>query len=137
MRSILVLILLTLVVSCTQTPDEQLALLNGYWEIAQVETADGIQKEYGISQNIDFIEINGSKGIRKKLQPDLSGNFKTNAASENIDVTINDNTVTLTYTTAFDSWSEEIVSIDQTHLTVVNEEGTTYRYRRYQPLLLD
>ena len=137
MRFILFLVLLPLVVSCTQTPDEQLALLNGYWEIASVETAEGIKKEYGISQNIDFIEVQNGKGIRKKLQPDLSGNFKTNAASENIDVAIKDNTVTLTYTTAFDSWSEEIIAIDQTKLTVVNQEGTTYHYRRYQPLLID
>lgn len=131
------ILLLALVTSCSPSTEQQLALLSGYWEIASVQTKEGLTKEYGISSNIDFIEVNNKKGIRKKLQPDLSGNFKTNKASENIDISITDDIVTLKYSTPFDSWTEKIVKISDQELILENDQGTRYHYRRYTPLLID
>jgi hypothetical protein len=132
------LLLLLLTVSCSQSPAEKLERINGYWEIAQIENSYGFVKEYSISQNIDYFEITAAgKGVRKKVQPDLSGNFTTTNSSENIDVAIQDNTVFLNYSTAFDNWKEEVISVSTTHLVLRNEDNYTYTYRRYQPISID
>ena len=92
---------------------------------------------FSLSQNIDFFDIeNNSKGIRKKVQPDISGKFTTSQSSENIDIEINDGTLILKYTTAFDSWKETVIKASQDQLILLNENGNTYTYRRYEPLVL-
>lgn len=126
---------LFLLFSCSQSTDEKLVLINGYWEIASVTTSEGVKKEFSISQNIDFIEIQDGKGIRKKVQPDLVGNFKTTDASENIDVEIKGDKLILNYSTAFDTWTETVLIVTQEKLKVENENGNTYTYRRYKPLI--
>ncbi|MFC4636550.1 hypothetical protein ACFO3O_21780 [Dokdonia ponticola] len=124
-------------VSCTHTPEEKLTYLEGYWEIAEVASSNGGKKTFSMSQNIDFFDIQDQKrGIRKKVQPDLGGNFTTSKSSENIDIEINDDTIVLTYTTAFDSWKETVIEASKDQLILLNENGTTYTYRRYEPILL-
>lgn len=124
-------------VSCTQTPEEKIAHLEGYWEIAEVASPNGVKKTFSLSQNIDFFEIEDQKkGIRKKVQPDIGGNFTTSQSSENIDIEINDDTLVLKYTTAFDSWRETVIKASKDQLILLNENGTTYTYRRYEPILL-
>ena len=124
-------------VSCTQTPEEKLTYLEGYWEIAEVASSNGGKKTFSMSQNIDFFEIeNQKKGIRKKVQPDIGGNFTTSQSSENIDIEINDDTLILKYTTAFDSWKETVIEASKDQLILLNDIGTTYTYRRYEPILL-
>lgn len=124
-------------VSCTQTPEEKLTHLEGYWEITEVTSSNGGKKTFSMSQNIDFFEIKDQKkGIRKKVQPDIGGNFTTSDSSENIDIKISGDTLILKYTTAFDSWEETVVKASEDQLILLNEIGTTYTYRRYEPILL-
>ena len=137
MRNTIYLFLLLLVTSCAKSTDEQISLLNGYWEIASVENSNGDRKEYGISQNIDFIQIENGKGVRKKVQANLTGEFKATNAQENIDVVTNNNKITLQYSTRYDSWNETIIKVTQDKLVVQNDEGLTYTYRRYEPLYLE
>lgn len=92
-------------------------------------------KEFSLSQNVDFIEIQNGKGIRKKVQPDAMGNFTTSDASENIDVEIKENKLLLNYSTAFDTWTEIVIEVSKDKLKVENQNGNTYTYRRYQPLI--
>jgi hypothetical protein len=125
-----------LLISCSQSNEEKLALLNGYWEIASVTTSEGVIKEFSISQNVDFIDIENGKGIRKKVQPDLMGNFKTSNASENIDVEIDNDRLILKYSTAFDTWNETVLEVTKEKLRVENDNGNTYTYRRYEPLMI-
>jgi len=122
---------------CSQSNEEMLEHINGYWEIAQIETADGQVKEYGMSQNIDFFQIDANgKGIRKKVQPNALGEFTTSQASENIDVLKEDNVLKLKYSTQLDSWTETISKATQDKLVITNEAGITYTYKRYKPLVI-
>lgn len=133
-----VYILLLLIASCSQTPNEQIELLNGYWEIANIENSHGSSKEYSISQNIDFFEVNKQgKGLRKKVQPDIKGNFTTTNSSQNIDVITKNNIIFLNYSTAHDTWQEEVITVSKKELTLRNQDNFTYVYRRYKPLSLD
>ena len=135
MKKITLLLGLFLLLSCSQSTDEKLVLINGYWEIASVTTTEGVTKEFSLSQNVDFIEIQNGKGIRKKVQPDAMGNFTTSDASENIDVEIKENKLLLNYSTAFDTWTEILIEVSKDKLKVENHNGNTYTYRRYQPLI--
>mgnify|MGYP003630839798 CR=1 FL=1 len=135
MKKITLLLGLFLLLSCSQSTDEKLVLINGYWEIASVTTTEGVTKEFSLSQNVDFIEIQNGKGIRKKVQPDAMGNFITSDASENIDVEIKENKLLLNYSTAFDTWTETVIEVSKDKLKVENQNGNTYTYRRYQPLI--
>lgn len=53
-------------ISCGKKTAEQIPLLNGYWEIEHVTLADGTKKQYSVNTVVDFIEVNGLIGIRKK-----------------------------------------------------------------------
>lgn len=131
------LVIVTSLCACTQNPEEQLTYLNGYWEIADVTTPDGKAKEFSLSQNIDFFEIqNNQKGIRKKVQPSINGNFTTSQSSENIDIEIRKDMLVLKYTTAFDHWEETVIEATKDELILLNENGNIYSYRRYEPILL-
>lgn len=134
-------ILLALVffeMGCAGAPKENIQLLNGYWEIAEIENAYGSKKEFILSQNIDFFELTQEgKGVRKKVQPDIQGNFTTTNASENIDIVIKGNTVFIKYSTAFDSWKEELIFLSNEKLVLQNEENYTYTYKRYEPLSIE
>ncbi|WP_299685610.1 hypothetical protein [uncultured Dokdonia sp.] len=131
------LVIITSVTACTQSPEEQLAHLNGYWEIANVTTPDGETKTFSLSQNIDFFDIQDhQKGIRKKVQPDINGHFTTSQSSENIDIEFTEGMLILAYTTAFDTWKETVIKASKEQLVLLNENGNTYTYRRYEPILL-
>lgn len=125
------------ITSCSQPPSEQIILINGYWEIAKIENKHGSSKEYSISQNIDFFEINTQgKGIRKKVQPDIKGSFTTTNSTQNINVIVKENTIFLQYSTAYDTWQEEVIAVSEKELTLRNENRFTYVYRRYKPLFI-
>lgn len=138
MKNTSYILLLLLVLSCAQSPDEKLANINGYWEIAMIDDGAGNIKEFGMSQNIDFFEINADgTGIRKKVQPNVLGKFKATDASENIDVIIEEDILKLKYTTPFDTWTEKVYRVTQDKLVLVNEDYKIYTYRRYTPLIVE
>lgn len=129
-------LIITSLIACTQSPNEKLSHLNGYWEIADVTMLDGEKKEFSMSQNIDFFEIQDNQtGVRKKVQPSINGQFTTSQSSENIDIEINEDILIIRYTTAFDSWKETVLKASEDQLVLLNENGNTYTYRRYEPIL--
>ncbi len=122
--------------SCTSSPEAQLQYIDGYWEIVSVRFPDDTQRTFSMSQNIDFFEINDNlTGVRKKVQPDLLGSFTTSQSSENINAIIKDNILKLQYSTAFDNWHETVIKATAKELVLLNENGNTYTYRRYEPIL--
>ena len=90
---------------------------------------DGTSRTYGMSQNIDFFEINkDGTGVRKKVQPN---------DSENINAIIEDDLLTLSYSTALDSWQETVKKASKEELILINKDDIIYKYRRYQPLIIE
>lgn len=125
------------IIACSQSPEDSLRYIEGYWEIADVTFTDGSKKEYSISQNVDFFDIQENyTGVRKKVQPDINGHFTTSQNIENIDIEINDNILILQYSTAYDTWKETVVTATKEKLILQNENGDIYTYRRYQPLII-
>ena len=138
MKKLVYTLIAFLVLSCSSSPQEKLANISGYWEIASIEMPDGTTKTYGMSQNIDFFEINeDGTGVRKKVQPNALGAFTTSNDSENINATIKGDLLTLNYSTALDSWEETVKKASKEELVLINKDNIIYTYRRYEPLITE
>ena len=131
MKRILLLIVLVSVLSCKQKITEaDLSNLNGYWEIEKVELPDGDKKEYKVNETIDFFKIDGNKGFRKKVMPQLDGTYLTNDIQEDIVIAVKDGDATIQYKTTYASWKEEIIELTKDKLVVKNEQDLEYHYKR-------
>ena len=131
MKKILFLIVLGSVLSCKQKiTDADISNLNGYWEIEKVELPDGDKTEYKVNETIDFFKIDGNKGFRKKVMPQLDGTYLTNDIQEDIVIAVKDGDATIQYKTTYASWKEEIIELTKDKLVVKNEQDLEYHYKR-------
>ena len=131
MKRILLLIVLGSVFSCKQKiTDADISNLNGYWEIEKVELPDGDKKEYKVNETIDFFKIEGNKGFRKKVMPQLDGTYLTNDIQEDIVIEVKDGDALIHYKTTYASWQEEIIELTKDKLVVKNEQDLEYHYKR-------
>lgn len=137
MKKILLLLILLVSLSCTESKEEQLKHINGYWEIEEV-VSEYQTKTYTFSQTIDYIVINDSlKGFRQKLKPRFDGKFETNNVKEKIKIKIENDSLNLYYKTAFSEFKETVIKATKEILIIRNNQNTTYKYKRYQPFNLD
>lgn len=120
--------------SCTtKITTEDLAKINGYWEIEKVEMPDGAEKDYKVNPTIDFFELKGTKGFRKKVMPQFDGSYRVNDLSEDFIITEKDGKTFVNYTTQYAKWQEELVELDEDALVVKNQHGIEYHYKRPIP----
>lgn len=127
-----ILVLSMFFVSCQQkiTPDD-VAKLNGYWEIEKVVFDKGDDKDYSINVSYDYFEIaKNKKGIRKKVMPQLDGSFIVNDAFENVNVRFKDDKAFLDYSTLYAKWSEEIITLSDKELVLRNQAKNEYHYKK-------
>ena len=133
-----VLILAFLITGCNnQEPAEQLNHLNGYWEIESVEFSKDSVREFKINENVDFIELKDGTGFRKKVRPEFDGTYKVTNDEEKVVAKIEEDKLNLYYTTPFDSWMETVIIAEKDKLSLKNEKGIIYHYKRFTPLLSD
>lgn len=116
---------------------EDLTLFNGYWEIKQVVFPDGKIKEYKVSTTVDYIQLEGSQGFRKKVSPKFDGTYRTSDDSEAFTILETDGSFTVNYKTELSEWSEKLVSLDTDTFSVVNAEGLQYDYKRFEPISIE
>ncbi|MBM1106692.1 hypothetical protein JQC67_11130 [Aurantibacter crassamenti] len=139
MRKLTVLLLI-LVFGCKgKLTENELPLLNGYWEISEVIFPDGNTKEYGVNTSVDFIKLEDQKGYRKKVQPKFDGTFDTSNDADMFVIIESENGYSINYTNDSSSnlveqRSEQIVSLSESEFTVRNLDGLTYRYKRFEPI---
>lgn len=126
------------VISCGN-PDPELLLqhLPGYWEIEKVQLPNGDEKMYSINLNIDYIAMNGNRGIRKKVQPKLDGTFLTFDQNETFTALVRNDSLILQYKTPFSEWEESVLTADGARLVILNNNGKKFFYKPYEPLTLD
>ncbi|WP_281542902.1 hypothetical protein [Maribacter aestuarii] len=111
-----------------------MTLLNGYWEISEVEFPDGNTKEYKINSNVDYFQLEGLKGFRKKVNPKFDGSFETSDDAEPFTILEENEVFTIRYKNNLSSWQEIIVSLSNENFSLKNEEGTIYHYKRFEPI---
>jgi len=138
MRQLAIIFICIFLYSCgDKVTKEDLSFLDGYWEIKQVKFPNGDTKTYEINATVDYIEVTGSKGYRKKVQPLIDGSFETSDDAEYFSITERDGSFIIVYENAMAVWEEEIRSISESELRLVNEEQITYIYNRFQPITLE
>ncbi len=126
------------ILSCgKQNPKDQKKFLEGYWEIDKVEMPGDSIVEYKASTTIDYLEIDGDSGFRKKMKPQISGNFKTTDDAEQVTLKIEDDSLRMYYKTPFDEWKETVLEIGEESLKILNRDGIIYHYKKYKPLFED
>ncbi len=134
MKKTLLLLVFFAAVSCgIAIDDENLKNLNGYWEIQEVVMPDGSKKDYKINPTIDYFELKGKEGFRKKVMPQFDGTYLVNDVSEKIVITQKDGKTFVNYTTEFAKWQEEILSLDDDELVLKNSHEMEYHYIKPEP----
>ena len=108
--------------------------LNGYWEIKQVTFSDGKTKGYKMSTSIDYIEIDGLNGFRKKVYPKFDGTYDTSNDAEFFVIRVQEGNFDFNYATEFSAWKEVINTISSDDFSVIGEDNITYEYKRFQPI---
>ncbi len=136
MRSLILLLCFTVLISCNSVSNAKLTLLNGYWEIDRVEFPNGGEKQYKMSQNIDYIQLKNLKGFRKKVNPKFDGSYETSDDAELFEIQINDGLYTIMYKNDLSEWQETLTAISKDNFSVQNADGIQYHYKRFEPINL-
>ncbi len=138
MKTLLLSLTLALLVSCgKQDPSEMKTMLSGYWEIEKVQLSDGSERTFAINTTIDYIEVSGDLGVRKKVSPKLDGSFTVNDSAEKFNIKIENDSLNLYYQTPFHSWKETVLVVRDSMLQVLNMDGKLYTYRKFRTFKLD
>lgn len=132
-KSILPLLIALLFISCgNESPEEQVQYLSGYWEIVEVKLPDGSNKEFTPNYTLDYIQVDGDQGIRKKVTPQLDGSFLTNDSYEKFFLKIDDDSLKMFYETPFDTWQETVVYAKDSILVLQNSDNKVYTYKKFR-----
>jgi hypothetical protein len=131
-----ILFLSFLFISCQQKiKTEDIAKINGYWEIEKVVFEDGKDKDYTVNESYDYFQIGKNNiGFRKKVMPQLDGTFLVNETQENVKVRFEKDKVYLDYTTSYAKWSEELIAISDEKMVFKNTEKKQYHYKKATPI---
>jgi len=112
---------------------DDIAKLNGYWEIASVNMPDGSEKDYKVNPTIDFFKVEGKAGFRKKVMPQYDGSYRVNDLSEKFTITEKDGKTFVNYATQYAKWQEELLELNDDELVVKNQHGIEYHYKKPVP----
>ncbi|MFD0931188.1 hypothetical protein ACFQ0R_01105 [Psychroflexus salinarum] len=131
------LISFVILVSCNSKPDfKEVSKLNGFWEIEKAETPYG-DKSYEMNQMVDYFQIEDSIGFRKKMQPNLLGNYQSSQNREYFTIEDYEDSLVLVYKNEYDTWSETLLSIEEDKFVVKNKQNFIYTYKRHNPKTID
>lgn len=135
MKYIVSLIVFTLISCSSNVSENDLKLLNGYWEIDRVTSTETQEKQYTINTTVDFFEINESlHGYRKKLIPHFSGNYQGNNQKNVITIKEKGGQFYILNDTKISQWEEQIAKLDKQELVLINSDGITYYYKKHEKL---
>jgi len=136
MKRFIVLLCLMLFLNSCEDKNTSIDInkLNGYWEIVQAQNPYGKSVVYSINTQIDYFEIEDSLGFRKKMKPDLNGNYTTSKALEKFTLYTENDSLKLDYTTPYDSWTEVILELNDSLMLVINQKDFLYTYKKFEPI---
>jgi len=130
-------IFLLLVACQNNVSQEELTLLNGYWEIEKVTMANGQTKEYKVNTTVDYIEVKELSGFSKKVYPKFNGTFDTSNDAEYFTIILEQDRFEIHYKSELSEWVEVLKSLDEKSFSVTNTENITYYYKRFEPINVD
>lgn len=138
-KSLLLLSLTFLLLNCSDNPENYIKHINGYWEIKHVEKDNQLLKEYNISSNVDYFEVNEEtlSGFRKKVTPTFEGKFIINKHESPFTLKIEENELIISYNVNGNEYQETIKNASKEKMVITNSEGITYVYRPFVSINLE
>lgn len=131
MKSIKYLLLSFVAFSCSEKIEmSQLNHLDGYWQIAKVETAEGEEKEYKVNENYDYFEFKDNSGFHKKVRWQPNGKFLTDDLQEKVKAVKTDEGVFLEFSSDFGKHKDKVVKISEKELVLEAENGNDNYYTK-------
>lgn len=120
-----------------QNPESMKKNLSGYWEIHNVRSKHVENKEYTFNTTVDYIEVHGDKGIRTKIQPNMDGSFSGSKTGESFELKVENGVLNMYYKTPFYEWKETVIHATDKELSLRNEDGVEYFYKKFEPINLE
>jgi hypothetical protein len=134
MKKTIVLFIGLALFSCNQKIEKNdIPKINGYWEIEKVVLPDGKEKEYKINETIDYFQVKGNKGFRKKVMPQFDGTYLVNDQKEDIVIFEKKGDFFIEYTTPYGKWKEQLLEISADELVLKNQQNLEYHYKKPIP----
>jgi hypothetical protein len=128
----LLIFLTALMFAACQSPAEiDKESLGGYWQIEKVIMPDGQKRDFKVNPMVDFIEVQGDSGVRKKVVPQFDGSYRVNDSAERFVLELADDSLRMHYQTAFDRWTETVIQTGDSTLVILNQDGKTYHYKKF------
>ena len=94
---------------------------------------DGSQKDYKMSETVDYFEVKNDSGFRKKVYPQVDGTYLVNESDEQLKIEESEKGTYITCKTEFATWNEKIETLTKDQLILENEQLIKYQYKRPIP----
>ena len=107
-----------------------LKLLNGYWNIDFVAHKDQTFYPKGTVKLLDYYNVEGLNGARKKVQPQFENKFLITEDLNNFKVIFKSDNCYLSFETVWDQWQEKIVELS-TNKLVLEHQDKRFHYKRF------
>ena len=131
----LIFLLFTLCACTSKERSVDLSQLSGYWEIEKVVFPNGQEKVYGLNTSIEYFLLQGYSGYRKKVQPQLDGQYLTSDDAQTFTILpLENQEYLLEYDNEGLKWQEKLKELTADRLVVISDQQVTYVYKRYIPL---
>ena len=135
LKSIYLVIFLSLFINCEKKQEISSEKLNGYWEIQKV-IKDGEEKDYGFNPVIEYFEIKNNKGIRKKVYPKLDGKYQTDILADSVRIISKNKKYYLEIKNNTWKTQETIIILNDSVLQYTTENNIEFKYKRHQKIEL-
>jgi hypothetical protein len=131
MTRFILLFLILGISACSNSVEDQVAQLEGYWNIEKVVLSDGSEKEFPFSNHMDFFVIEGSNGMKHRVSPKYDGTMVDYGSPVPFKWDDQDGELVLTFNEGDESYQQTVVTSTSKELVLLHENGTKYYYQVY------
>ncbi|MCK0110099.1 hypothetical protein MWU58_12400 [Flavobacteriaceae bacterium S0825] len=124
--------------SCTSSPEDKIAFIEGYWEIKEVKKDNKLIKEYNVNLSVDYFEVNDDlTGFRKKVTPTLNGTFTVTQDQALFTLKAENDSLNIYYNHNDVITKETVIKATKEELVIVNTQGFRYIYKPYKSINIE
>lgn len=128
---LLLMFLILGIYSCSNSVSDQVAQLQGYWNIDKVLMADGTEKAFPFSNHMDFFVIEGNKGMKHRVSPKYDGTMVDYGSPVPFKWEDQNGTLVLLFNEGERSYSQKVTKCTADQLVLLHDNGTQYFYEAY------
>ena len=130
------LLIIFLIIGCTQKNTVSIDQLKGYWEIDFVKQQGEVFKTNSVTPLYDHYIFREKKGVLNKVAPSMMGIFQTSKNATSFQVEKRKENYYLNFRTSLDNWSKKIILLNHQKL-ILEHGGKKFFYKRPQLINLN